>query len=399
MTTDPVRFQFFVTNVASPIEPKTTITQIQRVRVGEDDVWYSFPDNAMSPASHPKLMEKAPMKLAVKSLKARGQCRSVTVTMDADLLKIYNDEDGNFVFGEYMLPETRFRAKTESSTEVSELVQSISALATREESVKSILKHFLVEKFSSRSKNVESWCLNFERESERLEISGSRQIEVFKSCLESDMLEWFIVCQNKLGISADWSAWKANLISTFSDVSWYPVAYAYNFKYIAGSYTDYTIKKEKLILELNRRLEPSTILDLIVIGLPDHIVKTLNTTQVKNLEDLRIKLKKFEVEDKTQERNTQQNFNFRNKNNSSTYFGRNFNKRDENSKSNQGRIFTPRNRPPPRRPCKICEKKGMNDRFHPESMCWYGEGTVQKESNKIEFESKDPPPSEEIPKN
>ena len=83
--------------------------------------------------------------------------------------------------------------------------------------------------------------MNFERESERLEISGSRQIEVFKSCLESDMLEWFIVCQNKIGIGAEWPAWKANLISTFSDVSWYPTAYAYNFKYFAGSYTDYTL--------------------------------------------------------------------------------------------------------------------------------------------------------------
>jgi len=179
-------------------------------------------------------------------------------------------------------------------------------------------------------------------------------------------------------------------------VSWYPVAHAYNFKYFAGSYIDYTIKKEKLILELNKKLESSTILDLIIIGLPDHIIKTLNKNQIKNLEDLRGKLKKFEVEDRKDDRNTHQNFKFNR--NSSTNSDNKFFKRGDKSKSNQGGNFTPRTRPPPRKPCGICAKKGVGDRFHPESRCWYGQETTQKESNNIEFEAQEPSP-EDIPKN
>ena len=39
----------------------------------------------------------------------------------------------------------------------------------------------------------------------------------------------------------------------------------------------------------------------------------------------------------------------------------------------------------------------MGDRFHPESRCWYGQETTQKESNNIEFEAQEPSP-EDIPK-
>ena len=139
--------------VASPTAPKTTIVQIQRVRtLEEDSCWYSFPESALSTSSHPKLMEMPAMKTAVKSLSARGQSRNVTVGLSGDTLKIYNDVDGNFIFGDYMLPETRFQPSSEAS-DISELVQTLSSITNREESVKSILKHFLIEKFSSKSKN------------------------------------------------------------------------------------------------------------------------------------------------------------------------------------------------------------------------------------------------------
>lgn len=283
MSTDNVRLQFFIAAVVSPSDPKTTVVQIQRVRTLDEDTWFSFPESSNSPSSHSKLVELSSMKSTIKALKSRGQSRNVIVGFPKEVYKLYTDEDGNFVFGDFMLAETKFR-KSDSLSEVGELIQSISSLTTKEESVKSVLKYFLIEKFSVKSKNVELWCLNFERESERLEISGSRQIEVFKSCLEPDLLDWFFVCQNKIGISADWSVWKSNLIATFGDISWYPVAYAFNFKFLAGSYIDYTIKKEKLIIELNKGLTPATILDLIIVGLPNHIIKTLNKTQVKTID-------------------------------------------------------------------------------------------------------------------
>ena len=102
------RLQFYVAAVASPTEPRTTLIQIQRVRTVDEDSWFSFPAANMSTASHPELMEQPAMKLAVKSLKNRGQFRNVTVGLEDDVLKLYNDDDGNFIFGDYMLPETGF---------------------------------------------------------------------------------------------------------------------------------------------------------------------------------------------------------------------------------------------------------------------------------------------------
>ncbi len=76
------------------------------------------------------------------------------------------------------------------------------------ESVKDILKHFLIEKFSSKNKKVEAWCDLFEKESLRFDLSGSKQIEVFKSCLDTGMADWYAVSQRKLPISTEWSKWK-----------------------------------------------------------------------------------------------------------------------------------------------------------------------------------------------
>ncbi|XKL64590.1 hypothetical protein PGB90_003298 [Kerria lacca] len=53
----------------------------------------------------------------------------------------------------------------------------------KEESVKEILKHFLIQNFSPKNKNVEAWCEIFEKESARFNLVGQKQIEVLKLCL------------------------------------------------------------------------------------------------------------------------------------------------------------------------------------------------------------------------
>jgi hypothetical protein len=49
------------------------------------------------------------------------------------------------------------------------------------------------------------------------------------------------------------------------------VRYAYNFRYISGSFVEYAIKKERLILEVRRKTSEETRINLIVIGLPIYI--------------------------------------------------------------------------------------------------------------------------------
>ncbi len=187
------------------------------------------------------------------------------MTLKKYVADLYLDEDGNFIFREYLLAETKFVKVTPSPTqsEILDWSQSLARLAEREESIKSILKHFMIEKFTTKNKNVEAWLMAFEKESARFALEGGKQIEVFKSCLDSTMTDWFAVCQNKIGMEAPWESWKKNLILTFGDSSWKPVRCAYLYKYLTGSYIDYAIKKEKMLLDLSRDLTEEIILDLI----------------------------------------------------------------------------------------------------------------------------------------
>ena len=90
------------------------------------------------------------------------------------------------------------------------------------------------------------------------EIFGKNSIEWYQTNLLKDE-------------EYNWENWKAAFLKAFSNKGWSAVRYAYNFKYISGSITEYTIKKERLILEIRRKTSEETRINLIVIGLPLHI--------------------------------------------------------------------------------------------------------------------------------
>ncbi len=237
----------------------------------------------------------------------------MNITLNPDLKKLYVDEEGNFIFKDYLLAETKFASTNPAQPEstMDELIASFSKVVSdKQESVKDIMKHFLIEKLSPKNKNVESWCEMFEKESSRFNLTGQRQIEIFKSCLDPSMEDWFSVNQRRLPSSAQWTDWKAKLIVTFGDSSWKPIRQAFNFRYLSGSYIDFAVKKEKLLLELDRQLTDLMILDLIVVGLPPHIQNSLNRNSIKSIDSLHNKLKKFEAEDKVLDNQSKsKNFN------------------------------------------------------------------------------------------
>jgi len=371
---------------------------IQRIRVIGDENWYSFPENLQLKEKHSKLIQIPAMKTGLNALKARGHHRTIKVTLPTDVQTLYFDSEENIVFNDFMLPETRFKVDPpKPSSKMEELVQSFSQIANRAESVKSILSHFMIEKFSAKNKNVESWCSSFEQESLRFELSAEKQIEVFKSCLDDSLLDWFVVCQKKVGINASWETWKTNLIKTYGDSSWKPVNYAFTFQYLSGSYVEYTVKKERLLLELDRQLVPMTILDLIVVGLPSHIQNSLSRNSVTTVDQLREKLKKYEAEDKVFESNTYQNSKKRSPP-SPNLKSNKFKSKEELSHKSNSKIFN-NNRKSTRSkvPCSICANMGAPWRFHPETDCWYKDNVVKKESNNINIET--PSENDEIPKN
>ncbi|XKL59932.1 hypothetical protein PGB90_000948 [Kerria lacca] len=328
-------------------------------------------------SAHKPLIEISSFKAAVSSLKSRGQYRNVNVTLSEDILKAYMDGDFNFIFNGFLLPEARSSQPT-SDPNIGELISAFSKIsAQKEESVKEIVKHFLLEKFSSKNVNVESWCDQFEKESARFSLSGTKQIEVLKSFLDLSMTDWFAMGQRKFELDAGWKIWKADLIETFGDSSWKSIRYAYNFKYFSGSFVDYVLKKQNLLSELNRELPEIVVLDLIILGLPTHIQNTFNTKTLNSIKTLHEKLKKFENNNFENKYKIKENVENKNK-------IENF----KNNKINKNKnIYTPNNNSSKpfceRKPCSICSERGFENRYHPKTICRFREKDFEKLVNNV----------------
>lgn len=391
------KFQFYLQLEG---KDKDSFVAVRRVRLFDSESWFLIPDEFVKISHHEELAKLPAIKSAIAVLKSRGQYRNVNVSLPDAVRDMYCDEDGNLIFKSLLLGEAAVRSPSqvpaishESPSKFDELVSALSQ--PRPESIKDILKHFLVEKFSPKNKNVEAWCELFEKESARFGLSGQKQIEVLKSCLDPGMCDWFSVNQRRLSSDSDWSVWKKQLLSTFSDHSWRPIRYAYNFKFLNGSLIDYAVKKEKILLELDREIPDLIILDLIVVGLPQNIQNSLNRHSVDTIEKLHYKLKKFDGEEKVLEAsskpknfNKTSNFNnfSRNVNFNPSKFSepkswRNAGNATSGDKKGSGSTF--------RKPCGNCAARGFPDRYHLESTCWYKDKVSQNSKlvNNLEAES------------
>lgn len=367
-----IKFQVFIAAEEST-DKKTTIVNLKRIRIYNEDVWYHIPEDFQKvSAYHTALAAVGPVKSALNAIKNRGHYRTVKVTVSQEIAGTYLDSDENFVFRGLMLEEVVVGTTNyPSDPKMAELALCLQRFKPPE-SVKDILEHFLVEKFSPKNRNVKAWCELFEKESSRFNLTGTKQIEVFKSCLDPTMSDWFAVGQRKLSISADWEQWKELLVSTYADSSWKPIRYAYLFKHLSGSLLDYAVKKERMLLELDRDLPQLVILDLIVVGLPNHIQNSLNRNTINSIQELYNKLKKYEAGDKDLPSN-QKFSNFKNslsnKNTNTNPTSKNFEKKNNVIK----------------KPCSICAGKGFDNRYHPEASCW--NKVIKKATNYTEAES------------
>lgn len=84
----------------------------------------------------------------------------------------------------------------------------------------------------------------------------------------------------------NWENWKVAVQKACGNKGWSAVRYTYNFKYISGSFTEYVIKKEWLILEVRRKTSEETGINLIVIGLPIHIQDKIDKETVQSTNGL-----------------------------------------------------------------------------------------------------------------
>jgi len=390
--------------VAASADNKTNVTLIRRLRFADSPTWFGFPGELQLLSAHGDLLKVPVLKSAVSSLKSRGNYRNVNVTLPQEIYELYVDLDGNFVFNDHVLGEVDVVARSSmpesQSSTLDSMVSCLEKLSTpKEDSVKEILRHILLEKFHPKNRNVESWCDRFERELIRFNLVGRRQIEVLKSCLDPSLINWFIVTQENLPSDAEWLLWRQELVSNFGDSSFSPICSAIGYRYQSGSYIDYVINKEKLLLEVNRDFSRSVMLDLIVFGLPIRIVKSLNKNNITSIQLLKDKLKKYENEEKFNYNNKVKfnkpssptsfrrlNNNYQSNNNNNSNFGNaqnNVNSGRKNFNTNQSNFTS----------CTICANKGFPNRRHTDSQCFSNLENSQKNVNNLEYDNS--PPSED----
>lgn len=147
---------------------------------------------------------------------------------------------------------------------------------------------------------------------------------------------------NKLTVNSDWNVWKDNFCETYGNKGWSQVKYAFAFRFQAGSLLEYATKKERLLLEVNKHIDTQTMINLIVMGLPDYLIEKIDRETAKSTASLYNEIGKHEY--------------LVNK--------KNFNKNKKYSNEYKGKSDIIK-------PCKTCESLNKGIRLHPEEKCWF----------------------------
>ncbi|XP_069362102.1 putative autophagy-related protein 11 [Maniola hyperantus] len=154
----------------------------------------------------------------------------------------------------------------------------------------------------------------------------------------------------KLTVNSEWKEWKDKFLETFKNQGWDMVTTALAFRYKEGLLIDYAIKKERLILDINKSIDPKTMTDLIATGLPGFILNRLNRDELNNTTDLFNEIRKYE--------------------------GMIYKK---NSTIRKSGTFFYKNKTNEKKPCKTCESLDKGIKYHPEESCWFKKNKNESE--------------------
>lgn len=123
----------------------------------------------------------------------------------------------------------------------------------------------MIDKFNENNTNANQWINQFEKECKRCVINeDKKKIEILKFFLEKCSADWYSCMILKYSIESEWNNWKKNFIETFGNKGWSPIRYAFSFKYQSGSLLEYAIKKEKLLLQIQKSIDTATLILLLL---------------------------------------------------------------------------------------------------------------------------------------
>lgn len=199
--------------------------------------------------------------------------------MTENLAAAYLDDEEYLMFKEQYLEEKSksqiapaIQATDNALTELLKKLLDEKNQKSKVENLGKIAKNFMIEKFDGKNANACQWIKEFEKECERnLIIEDKKKIEILKNFLEGSSADWYTSMVLKFSVQSQWKTWRDNFCETFGNKGWSSIRYAYLFKYQGGSLLDYALKKEKLLLQINKGMDQDTLMNLIAIGLPDFV--------------------------------------------------------------------------------------------------------------------------------
>lgn len=194
----------------------------------------------------------------------------------------------------------------------------------------------------------------YEKECSRFKIDTDKlKIEIMRFFLSESCQNWYTSRIIQDNSEYNWETWRENFLESFAKKGWSTRIYAHSYRHQEGSLLDYAMKKERLLLEINKSIDQDTLTDIIALGLPEFIRKKIDRDQIENVIDLFNKVRKCEKMYK--------------KNNTTT----------KNSKLD----FKKKNLE--KKPCKTCEYLNKGVKYHPEEKCWFKIRESEKEKNKM----------------
>lgn len=336
----------------SPRDEKSNIIAITSIRT-EDGNSYTMPEEFMYIGAHEELKKTDIFTKVKTKLRYRHDEVSVWVILTDELRPVYMDEAGNIEFKGYLLDKTKESEKEKSDLEkILEKLLEASKEKEEEKNVKHIADKFIIEKLSSKDSNAKQWMEIFEKECIRFKITkDNMKIEILRLFLEKSYSDWYRATTTKLSINNNWREWKDRFLESFADKEWSTWKYALAFRYKEGPLIDYAIKKERLILDVNKDIDSKTLIALITTGLPEFIMNRISKEEVQDSTTLFNEIRNYEsmVERK----------------NIKTRDG----KQDWKKKYEE------------KKPCKTCEGLNKGTRYHPEDKCWFKIKEAEKKNN------------------
>lgn len=320
-------------------DPKTNVLCITSIMNADKNI-FSFPEQLQPVKLHEVVLKTQAFQKVRSTLQKRHEKRQVWISVTPELRNAYVDEDGNMQFKGYLLEEMTSKLQQQVSTHGSDELSKES----KQLNLKKLSEKFVIEKFTRRSSSVTQWMVIFEAECTRMGINEDIQkIQVFRLFLDDSCQDWYSSMLIKLTIDSEWCVWKENFCESFVNKGWTPIRYAMLFKYKQGPVLEYALKKERLLLEINKFIDTHTLIDLIVTGLPNFIADEIDRDTLKETKDLFNSIRGLE-----------HLINKRSVDKKEVYLESKM--KDKNFKIS---------------PCKICEKEKKGTRYHSESMCWF----------------------------